>query len=545
MIFENRHANPNSDMEPSATKPQLALPVTRAHHSIMRRALPPKPPEPYPDRQTSVLPFPRDAGILLLLLVGGALTLMTWTYLSSRHLVTVVVNDKEGKFWTLQSTVRGALTEAGVSWNSEDAITPSLDMPLPQNGKINVKLAAPVTIEADGNTLERRTQSPNVAGLLKENGIQLKASDRVWLDGHAVEPSVALPRYSAPSNQVAIPAATLLPMRVVIERALPISVNDNGLVSTIYTTDSTLGAALNHSGVLVYLGDYVTPDLGTRVSAGASVFIRRSRAATINVDGRIIRTRTRAENVSGLLAQEGVQLEGKDFSSPAPSSPVMDNVKVNITRVREVFVTETIPIAFETKWVPNPDLEIDERTEQQGALGAKNKLYKSLYENGKLVSRTLEREWIARQPQNHIFGYGTKIVWHDLTLPDGSTVQYWRKVRLLATSYTAATSGKLRDNPEYGITYLGLNAGRGIVAVDPRVVNLRSNVYVPGYGVGFAGDTGGRIKGRRIDLGYGEDSLDLWYRWVDAYLLAPVPPPSQINFILLDSPQEHPTKSSE
>ena len=63
----------------------------------------------------------------------------------------------------------------------------------------------------------------------------------------------------------------------------------------------------------------------------------------------------------------------------------------------------------------------------------------------------------------------------------------------------------------------------GIVAVDPNVVDLRSEVYVPGYGVGYVGDTGGAIIGRRIDLGYDDDNLQLWYNWVDVYLLTPVP----------------------
>jgi 3D (Asp-Asp-Asp) domain-containing protein len=117
-------------------------------------------------------------------------------------------------------------------------------------------------------------------------------------------------------------------------------------------------------------------------------------------------------------------------------------------------------------------------------------------------------------------------------------VQYWRKLRLLATSYTPSEGGKAPDDPDYGITRIGLKAGRGIVAVDPRVINLRSTVYVPGYGLGFAGDTGGRIKGRHIDLGYPEGSPDLWYRWVDVYVLTPVPPVSQINWTLLDYPNE-------
>jgi 3D (Asp-Asp-Asp) domain-containing protein len=73
---------------------------------------------------------------------------------------------------------------------------------------------------------------------------------------------------------------------------------------------------------------------------------------------------------------------------------------------------------------------------------------------------------------------------------------------------------------------------KGIVAVDPHMIPLRSKVYVPDYGVGIAGDTGGAIKGHRIDLGYDDHNLKLWYRWVTVYLLTPVPPASQIDYTL-------------
>lgn len=63
----------------------------------------------------------------------------------------------------------------------------------------------------------------------------------------------------------------------------------------------------------------------------------------------------------------------------------------------------------------------------------------------------------------------------------------------------------------------------GVVAVDPRLISLRTNVYVEGYGVGSACDTGSAIIGKRIDLGYDDGNLQLWYRWVDVYLLTPVP----------------------
>jgi 3D (Asp-Asp-Asp) domain-containing protein len=50
------------------------------------------------------------------------------------------------------------------------------------------------------------------------------------------------------------------------------------------------------------------------------------------------------------------------------------------------------------------------------------------------------------------------------------------------------------------ITATGVRARHGVVAVDPRVIPLGSRVYIPGYGVALAADTGGAIKGNKIDI---------------------------------------------
>lgn len=49
-------------------------------------------------------------------------------------------------------------------------------------------------------------------------------------------------------------------------------------------------------------------------------------------------------------------------------------------------------------------------------------------------------------------------------------------------------------------TRMGLPARYGVVAVDPRVIKLGTYVFVEGYGFAYACDTGGAIKGNRIDL---------------------------------------------
>jgi len=78
---------------------------------------------------------------------------------------------------------------------------------------------------------------------------------------------------------------------------------------------------------------------------------------------------------------------------------------------------------------------------------------------------------------------------------------------MVATAYFSGGGG-LNGN---GITAIGLRAKKGIVAVDPRVIPLGTKLYIQGYGEALAADTGGWIKGNRIDLVF--ESLEDCYRY--------------------------------
>jgi 3D (Asp-Asp-Asp) domain-containing protein len=76
-------------------------------------------------------------------------------------------------------------------------------------------------------------------------------------------------------------------------------------------------------------------------------------------------------------------------------------------------------------------------------------------------------------------------------------------VEVIATAYCACKMccGKSEDNPWYGITATGTRVNQGrTIAVDPRLIPLRSKVYIKGMGWYQAEDTGGAIKGKRIDI---------------------------------------------
>ncbi|MDN3448991.1 3D domain-containing protein [Planococcus sp. APC 3906] len=82
--------------------------------------------------------------------------------------------------------------------------------------------------------------------------------------------------------------------------------------------------------------------------------------------------------------------------------------------------------------------------------------------------------------------------------PAPATQQAGKEMTVSATAYTAycagcsgttATGQDLRSNPN-----------QKVIAVDPTVIPLGSKVWVEGYGTAIAGDTGGAIKGNKIDV---------------------------------------------
>ena len=485
-------------------------------------------------------------GLAALVLMITLAAVMAANYTRSGETMTLQVNGESWPARTHQRTVRAFLREVGLVLRPEDIVLPQLDASLGEGQTVVVQRALPVLVEADGQMLERYTHSRTVADLLREAGLNPKPYDVVMLDGVPVALSMALPHAqwspsrwplsrgsSARSN-----SPSRVWTRVKLQRAFPLSIVDGGTQTLIHTVARTVGEALLGQRIVLYLGDQIQPLLGTLLTAGMHVEIHRAKPVTLQVDGKVIQTRTQARDVAQLLSETAVVLSGKDYSIPSLATQVTGNLAVRVVRVVEDWIAETEDIPFDTVRRADSNLELDQQhTDQPGRNGVRKRRVHMIYEDGKQTVREVADEWVERDPTTRIVSYGTKIVVREMETPDG-VIRYWRKIRVLATSYTAATSGKKRDHPEYGITRLGWRARKGIIAVDPLVIKLRTNMYVPGYGFGQAGDTGGKIKGRWIDLCYDEDNLVLWKKWLDIYLLEPVPAAKDIPVTLPSYPTE-------
>ena len=91
------------------------------------------------------------------------------------------------------------------------------------------------------------------------------------------------------------------------------------------------------------------------------------------------------------------------------------------------------------------------------------------------------------------------------------------------TAYTAGYESTCKNlgDEGYGITSSGKKVGVGYVAADIRILPYGSLIYIEGMGVYEVQDTGGAIKGNKIDIYYEnlQDALNFGRQWRNVIVL--------------------------
>lgn len=218
---------------------------------------------------------------------------------------------------------------------------------------------------------------------------------------------------------------------------------------------------------------------------------------------------------------------GSFTSQPADILPASQPITTQ-SSFTEKLQEEAESIPKKVVYQDDPDTEAgEEKVLDEGADGKTTKIIKVTYTKpdiSKVGSDSFEmnqgeeysRELISVEnfpAKDKKILRGTKIVWKTLDTAEGQ-IKYWKKMRVYATHYDSHCPGC----NEW--TAIGMKQGKGVIAVDPKVIPLRSKVYIPGYGQAIAGDTGGAIKGNIIDLGFEDAKTAGWHaQFVDIYLL--------------------------
>ncbi|CDF57195.1 3D domain-containing protein [Thermobrachium celere] len=272
--------------------------------------------------------------------------------------------------------------------------------------------------------------------------------------------------------------------------------------------------------------DRVAPGLDSIVEDNMVINIKRAVPVTIHVDGKTINVETAQDTVLDVLNEEGIVLNEKDKVSPSIMAKVKQGDVIKIVRVEEKILTSTERIPYTI--VRKADNNLAKGTTkvlQDGQDGEKEIVTKVVYEDGKEVVRQVVAQNVKKAPVNKVVAYGT-LAW--ISRGD-SKLYYTKKIRMRATCYTASyqDTGKMPGSPGFGRTATGTLArrnenGYSTVAVDPDVIPLGTKLYIPGYGLAIAEDTGGAIKGNKIDLYFNPGSYEYrtWgVRYVDVYIL--------------------------
>lgn len=307
-------------------------------------------------------------------------------------------------------------------------------------------------------------------------------------------------------------------------------INDGGKQITVKTMRSTVREVLEQNGITISKYDFVNPKLDSKLlrMKKNEITIKRAVPVYVFVDGQEKQIMTHNDTVEDVLASNSIQLGEMDrLENASLQDKIVKDMKIKIVRVRKELVKEQSPIPFETVIRQNDRLDKGvEKTVVEGKEGILEKAFEVVYEDNKEINKKLLNTTIISKPINKIVELGTVL---NYRTSRGDVIRYKKVLNMRATAYTAsyADTGKRPGDPGFGITYTGMKARKGVIAVDPKVIPLGTRVYVEvmgktaDYGYAVAGDTGGAIKGNLIDLYFDDQkTVNSWgCKKVKVYIL--------------------------
>ncbi len=273
----------------------------------------------------------------------------------------------------------------------------------------------------------------------------------------------------------------------------------------ITTYAETVEDLLQEEEILLDKLAYVSIPLDTKLDDNMKIIIKTPKPYTLAIGNNMDEVKSIYTKTRDVLNDLNINLGDLDYTSPGLDEKLSYGDTISITRVKEVIeeVEEVIP--YES--IVQKSNKLDNGTTkviQEGEDGVKIKTMKSTFENDELVDKILVKEEITKDAIPKITEKGTRTV----AKTTRGNVRYKNVLTMTATAYDNSyeSTGKSPGQKYWGLTALGTKARVGAVAVDPKIIPLGTKLYVESldgtkdYGFCVAEDTGGAIKGNKIDL---------------------------------------------
>lgn len=290
-----------------------------------------------------------------------------------------------------------------------------------------------------------------------------------------------------------------------------VTITADGETRIVKTHLNSADGILRDAGITLGSKDAVLLST-TTVQNGTELTVLRAFPVKVIVDGVASDVMTVQTTAQGLADELGYK---------APNYVPLGDSQAHLQSGSEVAIARVTSRSVKTYEQPVDVQVIHQRDDtmrkgeqevvQEGAAGLIAVQEEILYQDGKEIKKQIISQNEIKQMVPTIIKEGTR----DVVETSRGVVRYREVLTMEASAYLPG------DGDGRGITASGMVAQRGVVAVDPNVIPLGTRLYIPGYGMAIAADTGGAIKGHRIDLlmdSYGE-AMEFGRRSIEVYVL--------------------------
>nr|WP_145406596.1 3D domain-containing protein [Paenibacillus xylanexedens] len=334
-----------------------------------------------------------------------------------------------------------------------------------------------------------------------------------------------------------------------------ISLVIDGKAQVVETRTGMLHEMLEEQSITVSPHDKVSIPMNGAIADGDRIVIERAVPVKITADGDTKTLYTTDSSVQDVIQQSGIEVANHDKVYPALGTAIKADMKIRVVRVTKHTVDVKQPIAYKVVKTADPSLfKGDNRVVVNGKEGTLVQHIEKVFQDGELVSKKMVGKTIANNRVDKVIAVGTKakpvVKAPEVQLVSAKTSS--TKATTTNSTKTSASGSKVitvagtsfkyskvlknvsmtaysAEEPGIGTkTASGTRVTEGrTIAVDPKVIPIGWWVYIEGLGFRRAEDTGGAIKGNKIDVYYDSVKHALNFgrkKGKTVYVIGPVKP---------------------